>query len=404
MQEDASLPLFGKPQPVLPVDPFTPDDGKAYEPTAAALKPIPALALQALHSFREALRLGRSFPPKHRTEIDYTCGWGLLMLYKSAKENLRYQESPTPVRPEAAKRTSPPNPDENTLIHDEIIACFQACTDANSKRADYWQSLAFAYAPDYVTDILSSFDEKKIDAKTNRSEEAGKSLQRALALKRADPDLLYQAALLASRSVPDKAVDSLKKLTRVQTTNAVNFYLLAEACLRQAEHLEGNRALQSRQEALTAIESGNHAPEYYNVAMVLPLPKLLTSAWNYRRTYGFGLDSYCLDALFGFLNGIGSDAIQRKEGDALMQCNVAMMEMALNALRHYEGADMDPTDLRTHNILYHRAFMGMLCCGKAYKGMQTAVTLAPSPNNISLAGSYAQSAAYGRAWDKALVQ
>jgi len=404
MQEDASLPLFGKPQPVAPLDPATPDDEKAYDAPVIARNSAPTLALQALHSFREALRSGRSLPPKHKTDIDYTCGWGLLMLYKNAKENLYYQESPTPVKPEDAKQTPPPHPDENTLLHDEIIACFQACADADRKKADYWQSLAFAYAPDYVTDILSNFDEEKIDAKTNRSEEAGKSMQRALALKRADPDLLYQAALLASRSLPDQAVDSLKKLTRVQSANAVNFYLLAEACLRQAEHREGRRALQARQEALAAIDSGNHAPEYYNVAMLLPLPKLLTSSWNYRSTYGFGLDSYCIDSLFAFLTDVGDGDIKRKDGDALMQCSVSMMEMALNALRHYDGADMEPTDPRTHSILYHRAFMGMVCCGKAYKWMQVAVTLSPNPTNLSLAGSYAQSAVYGRAWDTALIR
>ncbi len=404
MQEDASLPLFGKPQPVAPVDPFTPDDGKAYDATVIALKPVPQLALQALHCFREALRLSHALSPKHKTEIDYTCGWGLLMLYKSAKENIRYQESPTPVRPEDANRTPPPNPDEKTLIHDEIIACFQACANATSKKADYWQSLAFAYAPDYVTDILSNFDEAKIEAKTDRVEEAEKSLQRALTLKRADPDLLYQAALLSSRSLPDKAVDSLKKLTRVQNANAVNFYLLAQACLRQTEHLEGGRASQARQEALAALDSGNHAPEYFNVTLILPIPKLLNSAWNYRRTYGFGLDSYCMDSLYGSLGDAISDAIKRKDGDALMQWSVSMMEMALNALRHYEGADMDPMDLRTHNILYHRAFMGMVCCGKAYKQIQTAAILSPSAANDSLVRSYAPSAAYGRAWDKALIQ
>ncbi|MCW3055540.1 MAG: hypothetical protein JWN14_4710 [Chthonomonadales bacterium] len=404
MQEDASLPLFGKPQPVAPVAPFTPDDGKAYDATVIARNSAPTLALQALHSFREALRLGRSLAPKHKTEIDYTCGWGLLMLYKNGKENLRYQEAPTPVKPEDAKQMPPPNPDENTLLHDEIIACFQACAVADRKKADYWQSLAFAYAPDYVTDILSNFDEEKIDAKTNRCEEAGKSLQRALTLKRADPDLLYQAALLASRSLPDQAVDNLKKLTRVQKANAVNFYLLAEACLRQSEHLAGSRASQARQDALMAIESGNHAPEYYNVAMILPLPKPLTSAWNYRHTYGFGLDSYCIDSLFGFLADVGSNDIKRKDGDALMQCSISMMDMALNALRHYEGADMDPTDLRTHNILYNRAFFGMVSCGKAYKWIQTAATLSPNPTNASMPNTYAQSAEYGRAWDKALIQ
>lgn len=406
MQDDPAFPLFGKPQPVAPVAPFTPDDGKAYEATETTRqKRITDLSFLALHSFHEAIRSGRSLTPRHKTQIDYTCGWGLLLLYRSAGESITYQEAPPPAKIENAALPAQADQADKLLTHEEIIACFQACADANSRNADYWQSLAFAYAPDYLTDVITPSDAKKLaQSDTNRIKEAFTSLQRALIYKRADPDLLYQAALLASVSLPEKALASLQKLTDVQNTNAVNFYLLAEAHLKQAERLAGSQASQARQDALTAIEGGNHAPQYYNVPMILPLPSLLTCAWTYHRTYGLGLDSRCLDSLFGLLYSLAADATQHKEGESLMRCGVGMMEMGLNALRHYDGMDLDPGDLRTNVILYDRAFQGLVCCGKGYKLIQTAAVVSPDPANISVAEEYARSAAYWRAWDAALIQ
>ncbi len=406
MQEDSALPLFGKPQPVAPADPNTPDNGKTYDPQdPTTQKQMTDLSLLSLHSFHEAIRLGRSLAPKHKTQVDYSCGWGLLLLYRSAKESIKYQEAPTPTKTESVPLLTQADQEDKILTHEEIIACFQACADADSKNAGYWQSLAFAYAPDYLTDVITSFDAKNLaQSNANKIEDALRCLQRALTLKRADPDLLYQAALLSSVSLPDKALNYLQKLTGIQNANAVNFYLLAEACFKQAEHLVGSQALQAKQDALAAIESGNQAPQYYNAEMILPLPKLLTAAWTYHRTYGLGLDSRCLDSLFGFLYSTASDATEHKEGDFLMRCGVAMMNMGLTALRHYDGTDLDPMDLRTNVILYDRAFQGMVSCGKGYKLIQTAAVMSPSPVNISAADEYAQSAAYWRAWDTALIQ
>ena len=321
------------------------------------------------------------------------------------QKSLSYQEAASPVKTANATLSTQVDNEEKILTHEEIIACFQACADADSKNADYWRSLAFAYAPDYVTDdITLSNTEKIAQSQTNKIEEAVRSLQRALALKRADPDLLYQAALVSSQSHPDRALVSLQKLTAVQNADAVNFYLLAEARLKRADHPAGAQTLQAGQDALSAIESGNQAPQYYNAEMLLPLPKLLAPAWNYHRLYGLGLDSRALDFLFGSLSGVASEATRRKEGDALMRCGVSMMEMGLNALRHYEGMDLDRADLRTHLLLYNRAFEGMVCCGKAYRWIQAAAVMLPSPANISLAEAYTQSAAYWRAWDAALTQ
>ena len=411
MQADPALPLFGRPQPSAPLAPTTPDDSKAYDPLETTTQQrLTDLTVKALHSFHEALSLGRSLAPRRKAEVNYTCGWGFLLLYKSAKESVRYQEHASPARPDSADLPLTPTPttqEDRTLTHDEMIACFQACADFNSKKPDYRQSLAFAYAPDYLSDILTSFDEEKLAQSQNNSmENALKSMQSALALpgKRADPDLLYQAALLADRSFPDKALESLKKLTAVQNTNAVNFYLLAEAHLRHAEHLTGDPALKAKQDALSAIESGNQAPRYYNVEMVLPVPKSLALAWNYHRTYGLGLDSHCLDSLFGLLSNAGLNSGPQKDGEFAMRGGVCMMEMGLNALRHYEGADLDPGDLRTHAILYDRAFMGIIFCGRAYKLIQSAAIISPSQANISLAEEYAQSAAYWKAWDAALIK
>jgi tetratricopeptide (TPR) repeat protein len=413
MQENSALPLFGKPPPVAPRDPTTPDDGKAYDPADKfAQKQTADLCVKALHSFHEAVRLGRSLAPKHNVEVNYTCGWGMLLLYRSDKDNIKFQKSASPGKAETTPDgtrtvTAPLTADaDGTILHqDDMVACFKVCTDYSSKRADYWQSLAFAYAPDYVTDVMTSADEEKIaQSAVNRIEEAGKSLQTALSLKRADPDLLYQAALVFSLSLPDKAVDSLKKLTTVQNANAVNYYLLAEAYLKQARHLSGAPALQARHEALAAIEAGNQAPRYFNATLLLPVPRLLAPAWNYDGLFGLGLDSQCLSSLFEFLAGVGAENIQNKDGETLMRAGVCMMEMGLNALRHYEGGDLDPEDLRTHVILYDRAFYGMVCCGKSFKFINTAATMSPSPANTALADAYAQSAAYWRAWDTALTQ
>jgi hypothetical protein len=138
--------------------------------------------------------------------------------------------------------------------------------------------------------------------------------------------------------------------------------------------------------------------------MILPLPKLLVAAWTYHRTYGLGLDSRCLDSLYGFLHSAAADATEHKDGDALMRCGVAMVDMGLNALRHYDGADLDPGDLRTNVILYGRAFQGMVSCGKGYKSIQAAALMSPSAVNIAIAEQYARSADYWRAWDTALIQ
>lgn len=408
MQDDPAFPLFGKPQPVAPIDPITPDDGKGYDPADSQMqKRLPELAKLALHSFHEALRLDRFLTAKHRDEIEYTCGWGLLLLYRSAKESIHYQDTrPSTAAPDASAASQTP-PDDLLLKQQEIIACFQACTASGSKNADYWQSLAFAYAPDYITDdVALSAGTTIAEAPGNRTEDALKSLQHALSLpiKRGDPDLLYQAALVSSVNLQERAAENLKKLTQIQTTNAVNFYLLAAASLKQAEHLTGAAAQQARQEALSAIESGNQAPQYYSVAMLLPVPKLLAPAWNYHRTYGLGLDSHCLDALVGFLSATASEAIQNQNGAMLMRCGTAMLEMGLNALRHYDGQDLDAKDLRSGPVLYTRAFMGMICCGKGYKFVQKAAVLAPDPANTSAAEGYGRSAAYWQAWDKALTQ
>jgi hypothetical protein len=237
MQDDPALPLFGKPQPAAPADPNTPDNGKTYDP----LDPNPQkqsidLSLLALHSFHEALRLGRSLPPKHKIQLNYSCGWGLLLLYRSARESIKYQEAPSPTNSENVNLSTQAVQEDKILTHEEIIACFRACAESDRKNADYWQSLAFAYAPDYVTDVIAFSDAKKLaQSQTNKIEEAVKSMQIALTLKRADPDLLYQAALLSSVSLPDKALNYLQKLTDAHKSNAVNFYLLAEACFKQAE-------------------------------------------------------------------------------------------------------------------------------------------------------------------------
>ena len=406
MQNNPTMPLFGMPQPVLPPFTTTPDDDKELDiSNGKDREQMTDLAENALMHLREAYTLSRKFAVKRKVQSDYTCGWGMLLIYRYGREVIKFQTETPPPKENGKGDFTEEQRDKSVFYQAEIVACFKECTDYYKKRADYWQSLAFAYVPDYLVDVASFEEvEQLTQAKVNNIGEAIKCLRQTLSLKRGDPDLLYQAALVTASASPEEAFEFLKQLTANQNQNALNFYLLAEVCLSRSAQLKGEEAVKMREEAIAFLEKGNRATEYRCTPMILPVPRLLQSAWSYHLSYGFGYDKRCFDSLIPTLISAANEEKRSGAGDHLIRIGVAMMEMGLKALHNYQGNDLDSHDLRTQSILYSRAFNGFLCCAKAHKFIQSAAELSASASNLSLATQYTQYEAYWRAWDAALTQ
>ncbi len=434
MQNDPTLPLYGTPRPLQPPAPHTPDDEKVFEtmpPDTDAQRT--ELTKHSLFHLKEACRLSRSFPIQRRIELDYGCGWGLLEVYRYGHDVVHYRplEKPplrlnskdgtavtgkTEAKPELKTEQNgnrkEEGKDELELKQAEIAACFEECTVYDKKRADYWQSLAFAYAPTYLSDsfLLSSptHDDQESFAALclqNQVEEADRCLRVALTRKRDDPDLLYGLVLINRSSRPEIALKDLTRLTTL-SSNASFFYLLAQLHLDRRDALNDQKktasALKEREAALKAIEAGNAAADYRMVPLALPVVRLLQKSWSYRPTYSTGADFRCLQTVSSFCRELAPEETADQDPDLIARVFPLSVGMGMNALKHYVGSDLDPLEPMSSTYLFERASYGMILLSRSQKMLDLLVKTTPTEDNLALANRYAGLKAYYKAWDSAL--
>lgn len=404
MQSNPAMPLYGKPQPTNPDAPATPDDHEEFHADDKnAQKRRTELAPLALRHLRLAYLLSRKLAPERRAEISYACGWGLLLLYHSAKDDIEFYETPPQVSSVSAAPKQSPEKDL-ALTHDEIIACFQDCVDCDKQRVDYWQSLAYANAPDCLVNPAMAGEEDKIaGAKPLRIAATLDALHHALKIKRNDPNSLYELAILAHFSPTNDTLDSLKKLTAIESQNAVYFYQLAAACLEKADSLKGDAASQMQADALTALEAGSAAPQYKDTPLFFPAPKLLKAAWLYRRNYGMGRNYYYFGTIFSGLQQAANRSADAKLNNAAMRIGVAMTELALNLAGHFDAQSNEWNDLIDQSIFYSRGFFVLIYGPSAYKIIRSAAEAEPNEANTAILNRYAPLKSYWKAWDDAII-
>ena len=420
MQSEPEMPLFGLPEPVSPQASITPDDGRVFTADKEKRNEIRAdLARKALLHLRKSVLLSAGLTPKTRAKIDFACGWGMLLLYRNAKDLLKMEansptekgaktvvskSAPLELKSDPAKILTVLKRDEATLYQDEIVACFKNCADFDKKKSEYPQSLAFAYAPDFLIDSVSfSGDSELGQSKINRIAEAIQAMRQALTIRKQDPDLLFQASLIASIDSPEDSLDFMRRLTLRQNQNSLPFYFLADAYLKSAEKLTGKAIAKAEDAAISALEEGFRAPDYRCTPLACPLPPLLRAAWAYRQSYGFGYDAHCLDSVFSDMKPAVDRMKLSKEGERLMRLSVGIMEMGLKALHNYAGADLDAKDLRSFVFLHQRAFYGFICCLKGFNFMKDAAKLSTNEANLSALAHYSQLEPYWKSWDAAIT-
>jgi hypothetical protein len=404
MHDNPDLPLFNTPAPPPLPPPTTPDDGKALamnEETAS--NRIKELAEQGLKAFHRSYRLSRSLNVGQRIPVAYSCGWGLLLLYRSAPDVMPLQIARA-AQPEAPDRPVKVFQDDTVLAQQDIIACFEECAKGDAKRADYWQSLAYANAPDNVGSVRDNDEADRWEGgHALHIDAALDAFRHALGIKRGDEDLISQAAQVALLAKPATARDFLKQLTATRNQNAIPYYLLAEACLRNAEQLKDDPAGRLRDEAIAAMEASNQAPDYRSMPMALPVPEWLQAAWSYDRSYGLGLDFRCLKFLYGYQADLGAQYTKLKDSVKLMRLSQTMLQMGLRALHNYAGTDLDPADSHTQVDLYMRAFYGLMEGLKGYQFVRAAAEMSPPDGNVALASQATETRAYLDAWESALI-
>lgn len=409
MQGDPTMPLHGTPKPTPPVFTVTPDDQRNYDPAKeGAAKRTRYLVDTAVQSFHRAYRLSRAFPIARRTQIDYTFGWGMLLVYRFAGDNLRFKDILPAYRVDNPKSEEQKQLDEKTIFHDEVIGAFQECVDAKvpinrNLKANYLQSMAFAEAPDFLNEVSSQEDLKKLtESNVNRIAVAITHLKQAQIENSGGENLPYQLALFCMYREPDTAINALKQIASTEN-NGVAYYLLAVALASNIGQQTGPNVLSLKKEIFDVVDAGNHAADYHNHTLALPLPRLLAPAWNYRSFFGLGADTQCLKQLFSFLSP-ASPEIDAVADDILFRQNVLLMELGLNALKHYQGNDLPIDDPRTQIALYQRGFYGFIACGKANKQIQKLAMSVISPDDTAMAQRYAQMQSYFQAWDTALTR
>lgn len=234
MQNNPNSPLFGTPKPAAPNAPETPDDKKPYHtlgsivppnakpreeekarstPAEKEMQPLAKLAQNALQQFDAAKNLSVALSKQERIKISFTRGWGLLLLYRYGIDTVGFE----PSTRTAKKEQTPRIPDPNELLkiqQDEIIACFQECTETEPKNPDGWQSLAYAHAPDHARSLDRTINADTFFAPTrNNITQAVASLRKALALKRDKEAVLFQIAAMTAQEQPQESVASLEKFT-----------------------------------------------------------------------------------------------------------------------------------------------------------------------------------------------
>lgn len=425
MQGNPAMPLFGIPKPAAPSAPETPDDKQPYdtsgrivpkdakprEVTKAMVTPaeketqiLAGLAQNALRSFTQARQLSSSLPLERRTQIASHCGWGLLLLYRYGKDLVPF--APASQTEKQDKSEKPQDPNELLVLRqEEIIACFEECTQFEPKKAEHWQGLAFAYVPDYLRNVFHSSEVEKIaKSAVNQVGKALPYLRRALKLKRDKELILYQIALVSTLERPKEAAECLQKLADGDKQAAAYSYQSAVAEVKQMETLKGDDAMQQLSKAITAVQAGNRATSWQNIPIVLPISRWVAGAWAYRPLYGIGHDSYWAGELSGWLNGVAREKLDEQPDEMLMTLGTALMDFGLNSLKHYRGDDLDADATQNQVPLYYRALDGYLCCAKAHKCIQAAAKMMPTEPHLALAERYAQVENYWKAWDAVVLR
>lgn len=365
-QKDLNNPDFGSPRPSEPPSVFTPDDSKRFVMAKDEMRrTLLKLGRQSIAAYDAARKLAESSSAEERRGVEYERGWGLFLLRRFGREFVPEEPSTIPVTLTKA--------DVLNVRLSEVIDCFTRCTILDPKNADNWQSLGLAHVPKTIFAIeyesLQLFLEDAAINSPNEDSDAIAAFKKAVALKPKDFNLLYQAAQIAYSIDPALALDCLDRAAQRMSTNAVLWYFLADHRFKRASSHNVKDPLELNNRALQDVQTGNAAPQYWAIPMVLPAPPLLKRAWEYVITYGLTEDPRILEQTWSWLREFAADRDTHGDVDQFMNVISTWMNLGLKAIGNMNGQDLNYKDPRARVMRWSRALHGVEFCLDAYSNV-----------------------------------
>lgn len=366
-QQDPNNPDFGNPRPEEPPEILTPDDNKRFTtPKGEVRRILLKLGRQSIAAYASARKLAENNPVEERRDVEYERGWGLFLLRRFGREFV-------PDEPLHGQGASP-SYDVLDVRQSEVIDCFTRCTTLDPKNADNWHSLGLAYVPKTLFAIEYETLQKYIeDAAINSPSDdnsAISALKKALALKPRDFNLLYQAAQIAYSVNPALALDCLDRAAQRLPTNAVLWYFLANHRFKRAASHDVNDPLELNTRAVQDVQTGNAAPQYWAIAMVLPAPPLLKRAWEYVPSYGLTEDPMIIQQTWSWLREFAVDRDVHGDVSQYMDTITSWTNLGLKAIGSMNSQEMDYKDPRARVMRWSRVFHGVEFCLDAYSNVR----------------------------------
>ena len=362
-RKDPANPDFGIPRPEEPPPPSTPDDGKRFvmrkdETRQALLK----LGRQSIAAYDEARRLAEHASTEERRAVEYERGWGLYLLWRFGRELV-------PDEPRTNQATLKKE-DVLSVRRSDVIDCFTRCTLLDPKSGESWHSLGLAYVPKTIFAVEFDSVRKYMDGTAINSmkddTDALAALNRALALKPKDFNLLYQSAQVCGEVDPALALSYLDRAAQHMPTNALLWYFLAGLRFKSAPSRNEKDAMDINLSALQDVQTGNSASQYWAVPIVIPAPPMLKRAWEYTTVYGLTEDPIIIQETMFPLREFAVDRDEHGDVDRFMNVIPAIMTMGLKVIAGIDRQDLDYKDSRARTIRWARVFTGTICSEMAY--------------------------------------
>ncbi len=367
-QKDPTSTGFGGPIPEEPAPLRTPDDSKRFvmQQKDEVRRTLLRLGRQSIAAYGAARKLSAYSSAEERRDVEYERGWGLFLLRRFGREFVPNEPLPD--------RTILKKEELLDVRQAEVIDCFIRCTTLDPKIADNWHSLGLAYVPKTVFAIeYDSLRKYMSDVAINSPKEdsdAVAALKKALTIKPRDFNLLFQTAQIGYAIDPALAVDCLDRAAQRMSTNAVLWYCLANHRFKRASSLDVKDPLGLNVRAVQDVQTGNTAPQYWAIPVVLPVPPLLKQAWQFVPSYGLTEDPIILQETWSALREFATD--RDMHGDAAQYINViaTWMDMGLKAIRAVDTPNSNYKHPRVRLMRWARVFYGVQFCLDAYSNVR----------------------------------
>jgi tetratricopeptide (TPR) repeat protein len=371
-----------------------------------ALRLLVRLGRESMAALDAAHGLAENSTPEKRSEAEYIRGWALWLLKRYGKEVVNDRPVKSPGTSTAVSGGEEPN--SFSIGQEDILSSFRQTVASDPKNAGYWHSLGLALVPRNVDAASEGGYDKYVSGEAIHQaaevEEAIRAFERALSIKPSDPDMLYQAAMIVAPTSAEKAVKYLERAAQRVGMNAVLWYVLAQQRFRQFDTQGKNAERGLVAKAITAIENGNSAPQYWAIPFKLPTPILLRKAWDYSRVYGFGEDAHVVMVLTYRLSELVTNEMKHGEEELELRAIAAMMRMGLKAIGRLDASDLDRRDPRMRELHKARLTMGLVSCFKAYQLLKDAHQARPDPRKARVLAEFAGLMEYLKPLDQEVSQ